>query len=174
MRQHHHTYPYLILFLLLLAILACNIPGFEGEAEKPTKEPPITTPTETSRPTKPPKPTPSDTSPPPKPTLTPTEDITTAMPCMLTANGEVTAYKRPSLEAEVFAIMPVGMPFYVEAYTAEGWIGFDPAYAQAANIGQVRWHRAEREFCGERMSHGHHSSPEHDLLRPSRSAFGGA
>ena len=141
MRQHHLSYPYLIAFLLLLAILACNIPGLEEEVEKPTKEPPIAAPTETSRPPKLPKPTPSDTSPPPKPTLTPTEDITTVMPCMLTANSEVTAYKRPSLEAEVFAVMPVGMPLYVEARTADGWIGFDPAYAQAANIGVFhhRW-----------------------------------
>ena len=140
MRQRHLSYPYLVLCLLLLAILACNIPGFEGEDETPTKEPPI----ETSRPTEPPKPTPSDTSPPPKPTLTPTEDVTTVMPCMLTANSEVTAYKRPSLGAEVFATMPVGMPFHVEAYTADGWIGFDPAYAQAANIGVFR-HRWVQE-----------------------------
>lgn len=141
MRQHRLSFPYLIAFLLLIAILACNIPGLEGEVEKPTKEPPIAAPTETSRPTKPPKPAPSKTSPPLKPTPMPTEDITTVTPCLLTANSEVTAYKRPSLEAEVFAVMPVGMPFYVEARTADGWIGFDPAYAQAANIGVFhhRW-----------------------------------
>ncbi len=141
MSQRHRSYPYLIAFLLLLATLSCNIPGLEGEVETPTKEPPVAAPTETSRPPKPPKPTPSKTSPPPKPTLMPTEDITTVTPCMLTVNSEVTAYKRPSLEAEVFAVMPVGMPFYVEARTADGWIGFDPAYAQAANIGVFhhRW-----------------------------------
>ena len=144
MRPRHHPYPYLMIFLLLLAILACNIPGLEGEDETPTKKPPIATPTQTSRPPKPPKPTPSETSPPPIPTLTPTEDITAVMPCMLTANSEVTAYKRPSLEAEVFAVMPVGMPLYVEARTADGWIGFDPAYAQAANIGVFR-HRWVQE-----------------------------
>lgn len=151
MRQRHHSYPYLVLLLLLLAILACNIPGVEGEAEKPTKESPLAAPTETSIPTKPPKPTPSDTSPPPMPTLTPTEDSTTVTPCMLTANSEVNAYTRPSLEAEVFAVMPVEMPFYVEAYTADGWIGFDPAYAQAANIGVFhhRWVQESSELTLE-------------------------
>jgi hypothetical protein len=60
---------------------------------------------------------------------------------MLTAISEVTAYNRPSLEAEVFASMPLDMSFYVEARTADGWIGFDPAYAQAGNIGVFhhRW-----------------------------------
>jgi hypothetical protein len=37
--------------------------------------------------------------------------------------------------------MPLDMSFYVEARTADGWIGFDPAYAQAGNIGVFhhRW-----------------------------------
>jgi hypothetical protein len=62
-------------------------------------------------------------------------------PCMLKVNSEVNAYKRPSLESEIFATMPLDMSFYVEARTADGWIGFDPAYAQAGNIGVFhhRW-----------------------------------
>jgi photosystem II stability/assembly factor-like uncharacterized protein len=58
--------------------------------------------------------------------------------CMLTALTEVTAYNRPSLEAEIFGTLPLDMSFYVGARTADGWIGFDPASAQAANIGVFR------------------------------------
>jgi photosystem II stability/assembly factor-like uncharacterized protein len=62
-------------------------------------------------------------------------------PCKLTVSSEVTAYDRPNLEAEIFATMPLDMSFYVEARTEDGWIGFDPAYAQAGNIGVFhhRW-----------------------------------
>jgi hypothetical protein len=58
--------------------------------------------------------------------------------CMLTALTEVTAYNRPSLEAEIFGTLPLDMSFYVGARTADGWIGFDPASAQAANMGVFR------------------------------------
>jgi photosystem II stability/assembly factor-like uncharacterized protein len=58
--------------------------------------------------------------------------------CMVKALTEVTVYNRPSLEAEVFATMPLDESFYVGARTADGWIGFDPASAQAANIGVFR------------------------------------
>ncbi len=58
--------------------------------------------------------------------------------CTLTATGAVTAYNRPSYDAEVFADLPDDMPLRVTAQTADGWIGFNPAYAQAANIGVFR------------------------------------
>ncbi|HEY48353.1 MAG TPA: hypothetical protein G4O14_16425, partial [Anaerolineae bacterium] len=76
-----------------------------------------------------------------EPQIAALEDTIIEAVCMLTAIGEVTAYNRPSLEAEVFASMPLDMSFYVEARTADGWIGFDPAYAQAGNIGVFhnRW-----------------------------------
>jgi hypothetical protein len=61
--------------------------------------------------------------------------------CTLRADGPVAAYNRPSLEAQVFAEMPGDMELYVTAQTADGWVGFDPAYAQAGNIGVFhhRW-----------------------------------
>jgi photosystem II stability/assembly factor-like uncharacterized protein len=67
------------------------------------------------------------------------EEITpTVEACTLTATGAVTAYNRPSFDAEVFADLPGDMPLRVTAQTTDGWIGFDPAYAQAANIGVFR------------------------------------
>lgn len=66
------------------------------------------------------------------------ESATIGGPCMLTANSEINAYNRPSLEAQVFTTMPLDMSFYVQARTADGWIGFDPASAQAANMGVFR------------------------------------
>jgi photosystem II stability/assembly factor-like uncharacterized protein len=76
-----------------------------------------------------------------EPQIVALEDTIIEAACVLTALSEVTAYNRPSLEAEVFASMPLDMSFYVEARTADGWIGFDPAYAQAGNIGVFhhRW-----------------------------------
>ena len=61
--------------------------------------------------------------------------------CLLSASSAVTAYIRPSLQAEPFGDLPVGMSLYATARTADGWIGFDPGYAQAANIGVFhhRW-----------------------------------
>jgi hypothetical protein len=76
-----------------------------------------------------------------EPQIAASEGASVEAACMLTAISEVTAYNRPSLEAEVFASMPLDMSFYVEARTADGWIGFEPAYAQAGNIGVFhhRW-----------------------------------
>jgi photosystem II stability/assembly factor-like uncharacterized protein len=61
--------------------------------------------------------------------------------CMLSVSGDLTAYNRPSLQAEPFNDVPGGMSFYATARTSDGWIGFDPGYAQAANIGVFhhRW-----------------------------------
>jgi hypothetical protein len=76
-----------------------------------------------------------------EPRIVSMEDVPVEVACMLTAISEVTAYYRPSLEADVFATVPLDMSFYVEARTDDGWIGFDPAYAQAGNIGVFhhRW-----------------------------------
>jgi photosystem II stability/assembly factor-like uncharacterized protein len=65
----------------------------------------------------------------------------TSTTCELIATGSVTAFNRPSFAAEEFADLPGNMPLRVEGRTPEGWWGFDPAYAQAANIGvfRLRW-----------------------------------
>lgn len=59
---------------------------------------------------------------------------------MAESSGEITTYTRPSYEADVFST--VGLPpVGIGARTADGWLGFDPAKAQAANVGifRLRW-----------------------------------
>jgi hypothetical protein len=62
-------------------------------------------------------------------------------PCMLIAEQDVTIYKRPYPGAEVFSTLSAGLEVTVDGVTADGWYGFDPGVAQAANIGvfRLRW-----------------------------------
>jgi len=62
-------------------------------------------------------------------------------PCQLTALAEVTAYARPSRAAPVFGTLAAGKQVLVVGRTADGWLGFTPDVAQAANIGvfRLRW-----------------------------------
>ncbi len=94
-----------------------------------TPSAPTATPAEPS-PTIAPVPTPTETGPGPVP-----------QPCEIVAEGEVTAYARPSSAAMVFGTMYPGLRVRVEGRTAEGWLGFEPGVAQAANIGifRLRW-----------------------------------
>ena len=61
--------------------------------------------------------------------------------CELVVSKEITAYTRPSLQATVFGKLPAGERVPVSATTADGWLGFDPGVAQAANVGpfRLRW-----------------------------------
>jgi hypothetical protein len=62
-------------------------------------------------------------------------------PCELIAEGELTVYERPHPDAEVFGTMNAGFRVELEAKTADGWWGFEPGVAQAANVGifRLRW-----------------------------------
>jgi hypothetical protein len=62
-------------------------------------------------------------------------------PCEFTASVDVTIYERPSTLADVFSTQPAGFSTTFQARTANGWLGFDPGVAQAANIGpfRLRW-----------------------------------
>jgi hypothetical protein len=66
-------------------------------------------------------------------------------PCELVAESAVTVYERPDPLAEVFGTMAAGFRVRVGARTADGWLGFDPAVAQAANVGvfRLRWVRQD-------------------------------
>lgn len=66
---------------------------------------------------------------------------TSTGPCELVVSKEVTAYTRPSLQSAVFGKVVVGERMPVGGTTADGWIGFDPGVAQAANVGpfRLRW-----------------------------------
>jgi len=60
------------------------------------------------------------------------------VPCMFTANVNLTAYRLPDTISDVFGTMPSGDTHEALARTADGWVGFDPGVAQAANVGLAR------------------------------------
>jgi hypothetical protein len=67
--------------------------------------------------------------------------------CEAVAEQEVWVYARPpvtellSSTVEIFGKMPAGTRVTVEGRTANGWLGYDPGVAQAANVGvfRLRW-----------------------------------
>ena len=67
--------------------------------------------------------------------------VSTAGACQITALNDVTIYNRPSTAADVFSTQPAGFNIKFSARTSNGWLGFDPGVAQAANIGsfRLRW-----------------------------------
>ncbi|HLE05217.1 MAG TPA: hypothetical protein VI729_11485 [Anaerolineales bacterium] len=60
------------------------------------------------------------------------------VPCMFTANDSLTAYRLPDITSDVFGTMPAGDTHEALVQTADGWVGFDPGVAQAANVGLAR------------------------------------
>jgi hypothetical protein len=130
----------------LAALLACTL---GGTAVPPTNTaPPPTTvspPTDTTAPPTDTSPAPTDTAPAPTDTTAPPTDTalppTESGPCAVTVTGSTTVYTRPSLEADVFGTLTPDIPIEPGALTADGWIGFDPGVAQAANVGpfRLRW-----------------------------------
>jgi len=61
-------------------------------------------------------------------------------PCEAQA-ADVTVFTRPSLLADEFGTLSLEMLVPISGRTADGWLGFDPGVAQAANIGvfRLRW-----------------------------------
>jgi hypothetical protein len=61
--------------------------------------------------------------------------------CTLTAQADVTVYQRPSTQASQFGTLATGDMAQAMMRTADGWLGFDPGTAQAANVGvfRLRW-----------------------------------
>jgi hypothetical protein len=62
-------------------------------------------------------------------------------PCELVVTKALTAFARPSTAAAVFGQITPSDTRPVGGMTADGWIGFDPGVAQAANVGpfRLRW-----------------------------------
>lgn len=100
-------------------------------------------------------PTPAPTAVPP-PIAVPTVEVISTIPvvpttvplptgtgaCTPTATAAFDVYTRPSLLAQVFGTLtPDFPPISIGGRTADGWLGFDPGVAQAANIGvfRLRW-----------------------------------
>ncbi|MEX1249030.1 MAG: SH3 domain-containing protein [Anaerolineales bacterium] len=72
--------------------------------------------------------------------------------CTLVTNDVTVLYDRPSAEAQVFSEVEAGFTAVVTGRTADGWVGFDPGIAQAANIGifRLRWvHFDEVSLSGD-------------------------
>ena len=104
----------IVLCAVLLAALACGLPG--------TQVAPTATPL------------------PPTP-LPPTPLPSGGGPCMAGSAVGITTYTRPFYAADVFSTVGLEPAMGIGSRTADGWLGFDPAKAQAANIGifRLRW-----------------------------------
>jgi len=112
------------------ALLACNLPG-------------QTTPTPIE-PTSPPATAPPTITPLPAPptAASPTDLPSGSCACRPTATTSFDVYSRPSLTADVFGRLTADFPpLSITGRTSDGWLGFDPGVAQAANIGvfRLRW-----------------------------------
>lgn len=59
-------------------------------------------------------------------------------PCEITAFEPLTVYRLPDPASDVFGTLPAGETHEVLAYTADGFVGFDPGIAQAGNTGLAR------------------------------------
>jgi hypothetical protein len=61
--------------------------------------------------------------------------------CELVPDDTITILQRPSPTADVFGEAAPGDTLHPTATAAGGWLGFDPAVAQAANVGpfRLRW-----------------------------------
>ncbi len=85
----------------------------------------------------------TSTAPPPTTSLPPSE--TPVLACTYTPTAETNVYTRPDLAADLFTLLPAGSSTKIIGQTDNGWIGFDPGTAQAANIGpfRLRWVQAD-------------------------------
>jgi hypothetical protein len=60
---------------------------------------------------------------------------------VLVASATTNVYQRPFPDAGIFGVLASGESIQPAALTADGWVGFDPGTAQAANVGvfRLRW-----------------------------------
>lgn len=75
-------------------------------------------------------------------------DTPASTKCDLVAENDITLYDRPGLEAEIFATLSNGDRVIISGRTSDGWLGFGPGIAQAANIGpfRLRWIEGNEQF----------------------------
>ncbi len=59
-------------------------------------------------------------------------------PCEFTGTADLTVYRLPTADSDIFGTLPAGETHEVLARTADGWVGFDPGVAQAGNTGLAR------------------------------------
>lgn len=117
--------------ILLLTSLAC---GLSSTPVAPTPTPFPALPTDTS--------TPATASATPSPPAVPAPTLPAGSgPCQADATVDFSVYTRPSLLADIFGTLSPGLTVTITGRTADGWLGFDPGVAQAANMGvfRLRW-----------------------------------
>ncbi len=118
-----------ILFATVLTVLACGV--LAPTAPTPTPIPP-------------PPPSIAPTVPVP-PTSAPAATASTlpsgSGPCMAASAGGIDLYTRPSLQADIFSTIMLTPAVELTSRSADGWLGFEPGVAQAANMGvfRLRW-----------------------------------
>jgi hypothetical protein len=113
-----------------IALLACSLPGQRSPTPVDPTSPPATIPA---------VPSPSAAAP---TVVAPTDLPAGSGACEPSATSAFDIYTRPSLTADVFGTFAAGFPSVtITGRTADGWLGFDPGVAQAANIGafRLRW-----------------------------------
>jgi hypothetical protein len=108
--------------VIILLLAACTT----RESPTPTTAPPTLMP---------PTPEPAATTAVPTTTTIPT----TPGVCDVVAQSDVTLYQRPSTESGIFGTLGSGEIIQPTMQSADGWLGFVPAVAQAANVGVFRF-----------------------------------
>ena len=123
-------------FLLQLALLSCSGPSDSttdtAAAPSATLQAPSTT---------------ADTAAPPAADVAPGPGWPAAFAsqagrtCARVTAQPATLYRRPATDAPRFGQTAAGEKLTLLARTADGWVGFDPSVAQAANVGifRLRW-----------------------------------
>jgi hypothetical protein len=81
---------------------------------------------------------PTDTPVPPAATIFAPVSTPGTGECEIVADGTAAIYQRPDISSGLFGTFAAGDRVPAAAYTADGWIGFEPGVAQAANVGVFR------------------------------------
>lgn len=129
---------YAELFALILSLAGCG-PGIVFPPATPT-DPPGPVPA-TVTPVEYPTVTVTPRAPTPTAARTPEPGAPVGGGCVVRAERDLAVYTRPSVHALVFGTMTEGTAVIAEGRTRDGWLGFEPAVAQAANVGvfRLRW-----------------------------------
>lgn len=128
--------PFIVTIFLTMAC-ALSIPSTPtvSPTMSPTLAPTLVEPTSTSLPTSTPlEPTQTQTMPTPTAVATNPPSVS----CQLTALVDAPIYQRPSAAADLFGTLTAGESVQPTVKTADGFYGFDPAVAQAGNVGVFR------------------------------------
>lgn len=147
MKLKHLCYAF-FLFAMLILLIGCRAETTPSTTAVPTLVP--TTILLTTAPTLVPTIVPT-AIPTAAPTAVPPTEMAPPANCLLTARTDVTVYQRASAAANQFGVLAAGEVVQVTMRTDTGWLGFDPATAQAANVGvfRLRWIAPDADVARE-------------------------